>query len=254
MHLIFDNNMITFFIVFLAGVIASIIWGISSGWGSLVSISLLLLLGLPPSVAVATDKFGQLWYIISTIYKFFKSKKIIYKYVIPLTILSIIWWLIWANLLIKINQNYLSIIIWIIIACLLPLVLWKKKAWIENTKPVLDIRLWFLLYFFSAIYDGFLGMAGGIFVAYLFVFVFGMTYTEANASEKIPLFFNFISSIIILAIWWVINYTYAIILFIWNLIWWYIWAHLAVKKWEWFVRIFFIIICIITAAKLIFFR
>ena len=35
----------------------------------------------------------------------------------------------------------------------------------------------FVLYFFLEIYDGFLGIGGGILVAYLFVMIFGFTYT-----------------------------------------------------------------------------
>lgn len=241
--------------IFLIGIIASFIGGLTSGGGGMVSLAFLIFLGLPPQVAIATDRFGSFGYVISTIFKFFRSRKIVFTYIVPLTIISLIGAPIGANLVLNIDKNLLTKIIGIFIAGLLPLIIWKKDLGVERskTKSMAIILLGFVLYFISAIYDGFLGVGGGVLVAYLFVFIFGLTYNEANATEKIPYAANSIVSILIFASNNLINYQYGLALLAGELIGGYVGAHLAVKKGDKLVRVAFIVIAFISALKLIFF-
>jgi hypothetical protein len=245
---------ILIFIIFI-GVISGFIGGITSGGGGMISLSFLIFLGLPPQVAVATDRVGGLGYAGGAILRFLKSKKIIFRYVLPLSVLSIIGAWIGANALISIDKNLLFKIIGIIIILLLPVVLWKKDLGVvcRTKRNGLILYLGFLLYFLLSIYDGFLGTAAGILIAYLFVFVLGMTYNEANATEKIPYLFNTLISLTIFASHQIINYSYAVALLSGTLIGGFLGAHLAIKKGEKVIRIVFIFAAFLMAVKLIFF-
>lgn len=241
-------------IMFIAWLMAWTLWWLTSWWWWIISFSTLIFLWVPPHIAVATDRFWNLGYVVWSVYKFFKSDKIVFSIVKPLIILSIIWSIIWTNLVININTDYLSIIVWVIILGLLPLMIFKKWVWLSEKKISKNsYLLWNFLFFLVAIYDWFLWIAWGIFCAYILVMIFWLTYIQSNATEKVPYFFNSIISIWIFAFMWVINYVLWIALLAWNLIWWYLWAYIALKRWEWFVRALFIVIWLITAIKLIFF-
>lgn len=241
--------------IFLVGIVAGFVGGLMSGGGSLLVFPFLIFLGLPPHMAIATERFGSFGYVASTIYKFAKSKKIVFTYVVPLSIVSVIGGIIGANLVVNIDKELLIRIIGIAILLFLPIILFKKDLGIERRKikSTAIILLGFFLYFLSAIYDGFLGAAGGIIVAYLFVFVFGLTYIQANATDKIPFAFNALISTVIFASNGLINYQYGAALLAGELIGGYLGAQLAVNKGDKLVRVAFIIASSASAIKLLFF-
>jgi uncharacterized membrane protein YfcA len=71
-------EIITLTSVFFIGLLASI-FGTLVGGGSLLSIPFLIMTGLPPQVAIATERFGDLGRTITSFLKFFNSKKIVWK-------------------------------------------------------------------------------------------------------------------------------------------------------------------------------
>jgi len=81
---------LTLGLIFLTGFIASFVGGIAGGGTGLFTIPVLMFLGLPAHIAIATSKVGYLGYGTSTIYKFNKSKKILYKHILPLTIVGLV--------------------------------------------------------------------------------------------------------------------------------------------------------------------
>lgn len=248
-------DFINLFAVFLVGIVAGFLGGLTSGGGNLLSIPFLIFLGLPVQIAIATDRFGSFGYVVSTIHKFSQSKKIVYTFMVPLIILSIIGAFIGSNIVINVDKHTLQKLIGIIIVILLPLIIWKKDLGVKKarTKSTAILIIGFFLYFLTAIYDGFLGAAGGILVAYLFVFVFGLTFTQANATEKIPYAFNAIISIIIFAISGIIHYQLGLALLAGELLGAYGGAHVAIKKGDRLVRIVLIGVVLISSVKLLLF-
>lgn len=249
-------NILIAFAIFITGIASSFIGGVTSGGGGLLSIPIFIFLGLPPDVAVATNRLGTLGGVTGTLVKFFRSGKIVYKYVIPLVIVSTIGGVIGANLLVDINKVLLLKIIGLVILAILPIVLWKKDIGIleKNRSHSKMLFLGMILYFFLSVYDGFLGMGGGILIAYLFVLVLGFTYIQANATDKVAVFFNVLFSVIIFAFHHLINYYYGIIFIAGSLIGGYLGAHTAIKKGDKWVRAAFIIVAIIFGIKLVFFN
>src|ERR1043165_8314056 len=95
----------------MVGILASFIGGLTSGGGGLISTPALIILGLPPQIAIATDRFGSFGYVVSSLYKFFRSKKIVFTYIVPLTIISLIGAPIGVHLVLSLDKDVLTKII-----------------------------------------------------------------------------------------------------------------------------------------------
>lgn len=243
---------ITLFLTFLIGVLASFIGAIVGG-GGLLSIPFLMFIGLPPQTAIATNKFGSVGLSIGSLIKFKKENKIVWSYVLFFSILSIIGGVIGANILLKINETYLSNIIGIVLLVLLPFVFLKKDLGIKNktssnAKKVIGSFVYFLL----MIFGGFFGGGTGILIISTLMYFFGFKIIEANATDMVPWFLLSIISLIIFMIYGIVNYYVGFILFFGMLLGGYIGAHTAIKKGDKFVKNLFIVLIIISSIKILF--
>src|SRR3989344_6114963 len=178
-----------YIIFFLVGFIASFIGSIAGG-GGLISIPLLIFLGLPPQVAVATNKLGSIGLAIGTVAKFLQTKHILWNHVVPLSLIGVAGGYVGSNILLSIDQEILSKIIGVIILALLPFLLFKKDLGVITKEPTKVKRFFgYIAYFLIMIYGGFFGGGGGTFVLYAFIMLFGLTFIEASATSGIPWFF-----------------------------------------------------------------
>ncbi|MCA9460331.1 MAG: sulfite exporter TauE/SafE family protein, partial [Nanoarchaeota archaeon] len=160
-------------LTFIIGVLASFI-GAIVGSGGLISIPFLMFLGLPPQIAIATNKFGAVGLSIGSITKFKKEKKIIWKYILPFSILAIIGGIIGAKLLINIDEDYLSKIVGLILLILLPFIFLKKDLGIKNKKPSKQMKIiGSIIYFLLMIFGGFFGGGAGALIITTLIYFFG---------------------------------------------------------------------------------
>ena len=246
--------MFTLLFIFIVGFLASFIGTLSGGGGGLLSIPALIFLGLPPHVAIATNKFGALGGNVSSIFRFKKSKKIVTKYLIPLTIFCVTGTIIGTKILINIDKNLLSYVIGIILLIIAPILLFRRNFGIEIRKvSEKSVYFGYLGYFFVGIYDGFFGGGAGIFAQIVLVGFMGLTFIKSIATDRIPFFFGLSISILILFFAGYINIFYGIILLAGMSIGGYLGAHTAIEKGNKFVRIALISVVIISAIKLLFF-
>jgi uncharacterized protein len=239
--------------VFLIGILASF-FGTMVGGGTLLSIPFLMMVGLPPQVAIATERFGGIGQVTASFLKFFKSGKIVWKYLFGLTIISIVGSLIGANILVNINPAVLHNIIGITILVILPLLFLKKDLGIERTMVSKSkIIIGSIIYFFVQIYASFFGGGSGILIAYTLMFCFGLTIIEATATKTVPWFFVSIASLSVFAINGIINYKIGIVMLVGMTIGGYLGAHTALKKGNIWLKRLFIFFVIISVVKLLFF-
>lgn len=59
------------------------------GSGGLITIPSLIFIGLPPQVAIATDRLGTVGQELTALFKFSKAQKILWKYVPAFTVCSL---------------------------------------------------------------------------------------------------------------------------------------------------------------------
>ncbi|MBT3406877.1 sulfite exporter TauE/SafE family protein [Candidatus Woesearchaeota archaeon] len=242
----------TLITVFLIGIAASYIGAIAGG-GGLISIPFLIFTGLPPHVAIATNKLGALGLNIAVIPKFWKEKQIVWKYVLPFTIIGIFGAFIGASLLIQINKDAITKVVGILILLLLPLFFLKKELGTKRIK-VGKVKLFFgyIAYTLLMIFGGFFGAAGAI-RSFILMYFFGVTIIESNATHRIPWLIGTIIALSVFMYNGIVNYSSGIALCLGMAIGGYLGAHTAVKKGNQWVKAFFTVIVIISAIKILFF-
>lgn len=234
----------------IIGTVSGFIGAIAGG-GGLISIPFLLFLGIPPQVALATNKFGGIGMSLGGSYKFIKEKKIVWKYALLLAIPGILGSIIGANILLNIDTSFLQKLIGILLLVLIPTIFLKKNFGIEekqvsNTKKILGC----LFYFLISILASFFGGLGGITISIVILF-FGLPFIKANATDLFSYSMFSIVSIIIFAVNKIIDYRIGIALLLGMLIGGYLGAHIAIKKGDKWVKIFFGVVILISAVKIL---
>ncbi len=239
------------FLIFLLGLVAGTLSAISWGAGLIVAPALMLL-WLPPQAAIATSKFAGVWNALWAIAKFWKEKKIIWKIALPLCIFAVIGGYLWAHIVISIDARTLSIIIWVLLLVLLPIVLIGNIGVTQKATSLIKKILWSLIYFLLSILGWFLGGLGPLYMANLMYF-YGLDIVQANATDIIPYFVLTVTSVIVLISQWFLDRKIWITLFLGMMIWGYVGAHLAIKKWNKRVKTVFAIVVVASAIKILFF-
>jgi len=224
------------------------------GAGGLISVPSLVFLGLPPQIAIATDRLGTIGQTFTALIKFWKAKKIVWRYVPILAVISLAGSLIGANILLNVDQKILESVVGVLILILLPLIFLKKDLGVKQAKPSRSKNIvGLLIYFAIMIFAGFFGQGTGPMIFYALTFFLGLTMIEVLGTGIIPWFVLSISSVIIFALNGIIDYKIGIVLFITMSIGSYIGAHVAIKKGDLWVKRLFVLFVIISGIKLLFF-
>lgn len=246
-------EIITLLLVLIVGLVTGFFDSVV-GAGGLISVPSLIFLGLPPQVAIATDRFGILGQTFAALVKFWKAKKIVWKFVPILTIISIIGSIIGTNILLNIDQKMLESVIGVFILILLPLIFLKKDLGIKRNemsrnKKIIGLVIYFIIMTFGA----FFGQGTGPMIFFALTYFMGFTMLEVLATNIIPWFALTISSLVIFALNGIIDYKIGIVLLIGMTAGGYIGAHVAIKKGDLWVKRLFVFLVIISGIKLFFF-
>lgn len=241
-------------IITLLGILTSFFTTISGG-AALIYIPALMFLGLPPSVAIATNRFSSLGATTTSLYKFIRAGKVIYKVALPLVIFISIGSFIGAKTLLEINEDLLQKIVAIFIILVVLVMVFKKDIGVE--KRIIQISkkrnaLGYIFSFLIGIYMGFFGAASATFLSYLLVFLFGLTFIESAATRKIISLPAAIVASIVFIISGRIDFLYGAALFIGRAIGGYLGAAFAIKHGEKYARVIFIVLALISGIALLF--
>ncbi len=240
-------------IVYGVGTIASF-FGIIAGGAGLITIPLLLLFGLPPQIAIATNRLGSFGLITGGLMRYLGKGHIVWKYAIPFSILQIIGGAIGASLLVEINEDLIKNIIAIMILIILPLMHIKKDLGVKekSTSKPRDI-LGFIIYFANTIYTGFLGAGAGTIAMLTKLGIFRMTFTQAIATGLIPFSLGIISALVVFIWHGLVDWPLGISLLVGMTTGSYIGAHLTITKGTAWAKTVFTIFVSGIAIKLLFF-
>ena len=176
---------LTIGLIFLIGFIAACVHGISGSGAGLIMVPLLILLGLPPHVAIATSRLSGFGIILGQTYKFQKARKIVKEIIPILMIISAIGAFIGTKVLISLNEEILSIIIGAVILLALPTLFFRKFGLIRKIKSKRDIYKGYFAYSVLTFYIGVIGISSGIFNMIVLVHFFGLTLIESQATKNI---------------------------------------------------------------------
>ncbi|MFC1885674.1 sulfite exporter TauE/SafE family protein [Thermodesulfobacteriota bacterium] len=244
---------INFVIVFLAGLISGS-YGTLIGGGSLISIPTLIFLGLPPHIAIGTNRFGVLGLNIVGWITFHRLKNVTYQIGLPFGIAALTGSLIGALLIFEFNEiNLRRAVALINILCIVVIILnpkfgtEHKQLSIKNGNKILGFSLSFLV----GVYGGFYGALSGTFLSYILVFVFGETFIESAGTRKIAQVFLSVVAVIVFYFGKIIDYPLAMTLFIGMAAGSYIGSRYFSQIGNFWVKKFFLMIILISSLKLL---
>jgi hypothetical protein len=247
------QEILKIFVVLLIGGITGFIDS-TVGSGGSVSIPSLIFIGLPPQVAIATDRLGSVGQTAAALLKFWKSGKIRWRYIPVFIIISLVGTAIGASILLSIDPKILQKLIGIILLILLPIPFLKNKLGLKRQEThVIKKIVGFIIYFFLNIFNGFLGVGAGGINYFNSIIFFGFTFIESNATQIIPWFLLSVFSLATYARGGIVDYKTGTILLIGMIIGGYIGAHIALKKGELWVKRLFLLVVIVACVRLLFF-
>ena len=175
-------KLVLFFCVFLAAFVDSI-----AGGGGLISLPAYYAVGIPPHVALGTNKFSATIGTLFASVRFIKNKSVEWKAALCAAVFALIGSTWGAHMALLVSEVYLQYVLLILVPILAVFVLTKKdmgehKEEMTGKKLLLVSVLTGLL---VGAYDGFFGPAAGTFYTLAFASIVGMTMTRACGTTKI---------------------------------------------------------------------
>ncbi len=233
---------------FIAGVINTI-----AGGGSLLTLPMLILMGLPPAIANGTNRIGIFIQSITSVAGF-KSKGIkpsIFSVYLGLS--ALIGSLIGAKIAIDIKGETFNKILAIVMLIVVLFLVFKPKVnLVDFTERIQGkYRVFSIITFFIiGIYGGFIQAGVGIFILLALSTINKMSLVSSNAVKALVVFIYTIGALIIFAYNNQINYLYGFVLAFGNASGGWIASRWSVKKGDGIVKIFLVIMVIAMAIKL----
>jgi uncharacterized membrane protein YfcA len=237
-------------ILIISGIIVGFINTLAGG-GTIISISLFMLLGLPPVVANGTNRIPIILQNLVSVFNFYRDKKIDVKKAVYCTVPVIVGSLLGSSLSIVINDDIFIVFFVIIMILMLLLMFLKPDKWLKGdinkmNQPISILQL--IFYFLTGIYAGFIHIGMGYFLLAVLVLMGGYNLLRANAMKSFIVLLYAPFSLIFFVYYGKINYEYGLIHAIGNMIGAYIASKWAVK-WgmnfiRWVMVIFVIISCL----------
>lgn len=224
-----------------------------AGGGTIISVSLLMLLGLPAPIANGTNRVAVLVQNIVAVRNFNKNKIIDLKKGFTLAMPTVLGSIVGAQIAVQINENILETAIAISMCFMIFfLVLSPKKFLIGNENLInkkTQIHI-YLLYFLIGLYGGFIHIGVGYFLLLALVLINGYDLIKANALKNFLVMLYIPFSLIIYIIKGQVYWEYGLVHSIGNIIGAYVASKYAQNLGTSFVRYLLILIILISVAEL----
>ncbi len=244
----------TFEIILLivAGIFVGFINTLAGG-GSIISLSILMLLGLPAGVANGTNRIGILFQNIAGVASFKQQKVLETKKGLILAIPAVIGSLIGAWIAVDLNEDAFEKAIGVIMLLMMIFMLVNPQKYLYGRKELIEKKITFwqvLLFFGIGIYGGFIQLGIGYFLIAGIVFGLGYDLVKTNAIKVLIVLIYTPFTLIIFIINDQVNWAYGLTLTIGTFLGALIASRLAVKKGVNFVRWVIIFVILLTSLHL----
>lgn len=224
-----------------------------AGGGSAISLSVLMMLGLSPSMANGTNRIAVILQNVIASSSFKRQKVLDSKKSLLLSIPAVIGSLVGAWLAVDIDKDLFEKAIGFILLVMLFFMFYKPKSWIEENTEMVNKKLgWkqYLLFFFIGAYGGFIQVGVGYFLLAALVWGAGYELVKANAVKVFIVLMYMIFSIFVFIYHDLVNYKMGFTLAIGNMTGAFIASNMAVKKGAAFIRWFIMLIIVFTSLHL----
>lgn len=234
--------------LFLAGLIDAI-----GGGGGLISLPAYLIAGLPPHLAIGTNKFSSSCGTTLATLRFIKNKLINFRLAVPTIIAAILGSTLGANLSLLVDDSIMLYVMFFVLPVCAFVVL-NKRLFHDNGSDeiVLDKRTYIIASvaaFFIGLYDGFYGPGTGTFLIIAFTIFTKLSIRTANAQAKIINLTSNITSLVIFLINGKVLFSIGVAAAVCNMIGGYIGAGLVMKNGAKIVRVSILVVLTLLALK-----
>ncbi len=175
----FYQYLFAFFGAFLGGFIDAIIGG-----GGLVTLPIVLSLGVPPALAVATSKLQATMGIISSLFAL--RKNIEFKKMLIGVLFTAIFSMLGSLTLISIKSDSLKPVVAVVLVLVFFYTVFKKNIGETQSKAKLKPMIFLIIFgMIIGFYDGFIGPGTGSFWIFAFVALLGLNIRQASINTKL---------------------------------------------------------------------
>jgi uncharacterized membrane protein YfcA len=239
-------------LIIIAGILVGFINTLSGG-GSVISLSLLILLGLDASVANGTNRISIFFQTLSSVGSFTRQKMFTNMRPVWLAVPATIGAVLGAYLAVDVSERVIEIAMGAAMVIMVFFLFYKPDKWLKENPALISkpLKWWQLVFFFIVgFYGGFIQVGVGYFLLMALMLGVGYDLVKANAVKNLIVFFYAIFALAVFIIDGKVDYFYGIILSIGSMIGALIASYLAVKKGATFIRIVILLSVIITILQL----
>jgi uncharacterized membrane protein YfcA len=242
----------TLFILFFTGLAAGTVDAIAGG-GGLISLPMLLSVGVPPHMALGTNKLQSVFGTAMATHSYYRHGWLQKQDLIHGLIYSFFGAILGANATQLFSATLLKKIIPILLFCVLIYTIFSPELSEMDKDPKMNQKLFFILFgLLLGFYDGFLGPGTGSFWVFALIFFLGFSMTKATAYTKALNLNTNIAALLCFALNNHVDYRIGFCMAGGQIIGGKLGAHLAIKKGAKLIRPFFIVMVTITIVVLIY--
>nr|WP_207145804.1 TSUP family transporter [Brevibacillus brevis] len=225
------------------------------GGGGLISLPALLGLGMPPYLALGTNKLAGTISSATSSYTFIKNGKFDKKLMLILFPVSLIGAYFGAKTVLFVPQEFLKVLVVIMMALIFVYTLFNKRFGQDSnykglTKFTLGIGIPFT--FLIGFYDGFFGPGTGSFFVFLMVLLFGYDFVIAAGNGRILNLASNISALFVFTMEGKVVFMTGLIMGIAMLLGANLGAKMAIKTGVRYVRPLFLVVSITLIVKMVY--
>ncbi|MBE2983756.1 TSUP family transporter [Campylobacter sp. RM9344] len=247
-----EFDLIAYCVFFAAAFLGGFIDAIAGG-GGLITLPAIMAMGVPPHVALATNKLQGSFGSFTAALNFSLKGMVDYKEIWIGIVFTFIGACIGTTLILVLDAKFLQVIIPFLLIAIFIYTLFAPKVGEEDRKARMNIRAFYTSFGLAlGFYDGFFGPGAGSFWTFAIVALIGANMKRAVAHTKV---LNFVSNIVSLGVFiigghvlWIVG----VLMGIGQILGAYIGSNMVIKKEVKFIRTMFLIVVGATILKLVY--
>lgn len=245
-----DINLSMIVIILVFGFLAAFIDSVVGG-GGLISTPALLAIGLPPAIALGTNKLASVFGSLTSTIRFIRARHVDINVVAKLFIFVFLAAAGGAVLATMLPAQVLKPLIIVVLAVVFVMTILRKEWGNVRTFSHFTLGkaiLFAVLFIVIGFYDGFVGGGTGSFMLFVLL-MFGFDFLSAAGNAKVLNFASNLGALVLFIILGQVNYVLGLIMAVSMICGSYVGAQFAIKKGVGYVKVLFIVVTAVLIVK-----
>jgi hypothetical protein len=224
-----------------------------AGGGTIITVSLLLFLGLPATVANGTNRVAVVFQTLVAVISFRKQKLLDTRKGLGFSVPTVLGSVLGAMIAARFEESMMQKVIALVMIMMLFFILYKPERWLKSRPDLIEKRIsvfQLVVFFLIGFYGGFIHMGVGFFLIAFLVMSGGYDLVKANAIKNLIVLAYAPFALVVFMFNGQVNYKYGLIISIGNVGGAWLASHFAVNKGANFIRWVIVAVIIITTLQL----